>query len=63
MVDGAFLREMWKQSPTPTPTSFLKFVQVEFQVGVEFDNMNSYKNKNHSNNIKTHNSYNKTTSK
>ena len=32
---------MGKQSPTPTPTSlsFLKFVQVEFQVGVEFDNM------------------------
>ena len=39
-VDGVFLRDMRKQSPTPTPTSFsfLKFVQVEFQVGVEFDN-------------------------
>ena len=51
-VDGVFLQSGWgflakwtgfscvmgKQSPTPTPTSlsFLKFVQVEFQVGVEF---------------------------
>ena len=32
--------DMWKQSPTPTPTSstWLKLVLVEFQVGVEFDN-------------------------
>ena len=56
-MDGVFLQSgrgflakwtgfscvMGKQSPTPTPTSlsFLKFVQVEFQVGVEFDNNNN----------------------
>ena len=33
------LRDMQKQSPTPTPTSssLLKLVQVQSQVGVEFD--------------------------
>ena len=42
-VDVVFLRDMWKQSQNPpTSLSFLKFVQVEFHVRVEFDKRYPY---------------------